>query len=525
MRPLSQKTSAAEHHEGVILFNPVGTVHVRNMKILQRALPQFHFRALLRPRMPWFSTESKRNTFDVDYYTIQDESAFDDRIFDGDVRAIILSIAMPDIWVLDLLERAHNRNIPVIAIEEVHQLALNCGSINNYILPLDRILAASPYEKENFIKRGHPENCVTDVGWPFYSGLARTGGFSESMTLRRRICSQDDKVATLVLACLNDIDSSSRETRAVRKALLTIAHQGLPDNYKLAIKGHPNEPVDSIRKFADKYAPDAYVFGQEQDIHPVLSMTDLLLTRGNTQVAIEAMVRSIPICVIPAGINTVFNKDYPQVLCETPASLTLRIKNHTGHNLREDNFLEKHLPDSPETALASCTKCIEQIARTPEENIRKQKPAELTIYRNFIGFPKERDLQNILADAGLDSREKDSLYRILRFEAKEDDMIRIKKRYKGQSPAPFIDAFWIRQVREDSELIHITIKKNLLSEFPPQENAFLFSNASATWFGALCSLKGHDTIDDYLMHQQGDRAISHLLYQNAAKAGITRGKL
>lgn len=518
---MTRLSSKKGDQKGVILFNPVGSVHIRNLKILQRALPDFHFRALLRPCMPWFATHSKRQSFGVDYHTVVEGGPFDDRVFAGNVRAVILSIAMPDIWVIDMAERAHNRSIPLIAIEEVHQLTFNYGAINNYILPVDNLLVASPYEKEQFIKRGQPQNRVDDVGWPFYSGLARTGGFSSAIALRRQVCKEDQKVATLVLACLDDFDPSSKETTSVRETLMSLAHKGLPENFQLVIKGHPNEPVESIKKFAGAFAPGSFVLGQDQEIHPVLSMTDVLLTRGNTQVAIEALVRSIPVCVIPVGMKTIFHQDYPEAICNTFESLLRRVLDHASHNLFRETFLKKHLPISPETALYACSKRISQIANSQKTDIRQQKLAELTLFRNFVGFQKERDQKNILSDESLDLSERTALFRLLRFEATIEDMERLNERFKGKSTAPFIGAFWIRQIQENSDLIRCTIEKNLLLDFPPRENAFLFKNAMATWLGALCSLKSEPLFREYFDKHRESWALFPSFHQEFTKVGMT----
>ena len=106
----------------IIVYYPVGTVHMRNLDLLAEALPDFEFRVFY-PRQTWFAPDEVRkypyeHAFDRD-------GKIPAELFDGDVRALILSIAAVEGTIAKLITAAFERGIPVIAIEEVIQLALN----------------------------------------------------------------------------------------------------------------------------------------------------------------------------------------------------------------------------------------------------------------------------------------------------------------------------------------------------------------------------------------------------------------
>lgn len=470
-----------QSNKPTILFYAVGTVHIRNMKILVQALPDFHFCALLREMMPWFSTKAKRDVFGVDHFCVK-EGRVDDRIFAGNISVIILSIAAVDVWVIDLMERAHNRGIPVIAIEEVHQLAVNDQTINNYVLPVDKLLVASLYERNEFIRRGHSGCCVKTTGWPFMSTPGKVQSPDSPRSIKSRLgISLDQKIAVLVLACINSIDDSSLENDDVRRFLMTLTHHGIPKNFQLVIKGHPNEPADSVKSFAHRFAPGALVLPQDFPIDEILTVANHVVTRGNTQVALECLFRKIPLCVVPFGIRTIFHDGFEAILCHDPKQIRQCIQTPV---FPDSAFIKRHIPVGPKSALRRCAKAVEGIAENGPRGIRHQKLAELTLYRVFAGFIKDRDEINIQTDKGLNFSEKRALISLVQGRANQDDLFVLKNKYGDKSAYPYILALYIRRSRDGSHL-RDAAGVGLFDGFPPKENARLFIKTAAILEGAL----------------------------------------
>lgn len=108
-----------------IAYYPISLVHMRNLELLAKALPDFEFRLLYRYDLPWFTPE-KVDSYGYEH-VFYEEDNWVEKFLDGDVGAIILSVAMGNRQVCALIEAAYDRNIPIIAIEEVLQIALNGG--------------------------------------------------------------------------------------------------------------------------------------------------------------------------------------------------------------------------------------------------------------------------------------------------------------------------------------------------------------------------------------------------------------
>ena len=118
-----------------IVYYPVGTVHMRNLDLLAGSLPGHDFRVLFRATLPWVD-EAGAAGYDYPYVLDSGEGLPSD-LLDGDVGALVLPMAAVDSTICDLIEAAYEHGVPVIAIEEVVQVALNQGAINHYLMPVD----------------------------------------------------------------------------------------------------------------------------------------------------------------------------------------------------------------------------------------------------------------------------------------------------------------------------------------------------------------------------------------------------
>ena len=147
-----------------IVYYPVGTMHMRNLELLVEALPDFQFRVFY-PRQTWFAPD-KVKKYHYEHIFDQDDK-IPEELFEGDVRALILTIAAVDRTIAKLIKAAFERDIPVIAIEEVNQLALNQGIINHYLMPVDHLLVASEYERNDLVRLGVSPEKVHVTGWAF----------------------------------------------------------------------------------------------------------------------------------------------------------------------------------------------------------------------------------------------------------------------------------------------------------------------------------------------------------------------
>jgi hypothetical protein len=264
---------------------------------------------------------------------------------DKHIDALFLSMAYPTPLRLHLVYEAAKRNIPVIAIEEVNQLALNDGIINHYFLPLDYLGVPSVIEKDRFIELGIPENTIIVTGWPFFDYKAILEDHRYFDMRKKYNIQPDKKCCLLVLGSLKERDMVSLESWKVRQELVDIVSWGLPsEGYQLLIKPHPIETEAGLQEI-QKQAPDAVLLNPKHHIEPLLAQTDLVVNRGNSQVTLLALLRNKPLIVVPAGLKTIFHGVLDSIIANSSSEFRRLLVDYSRKEKKDyEKILNIHFP-------------------------------------------------------------------------------------------------------------------------------------------------------------------------------------
>jgi hypothetical protein len=243
------------------------------------------------------------------------------------------------------VHEAAKRNIPVIAIEEVNQLALNDGIINHYFLPLDYLGVPSMIEKDRFVELGVPEDKIRVTGWPFFDYKAAMEAHRYFDIRKKYNLQPGKKCCLLVLGSLKERDKVSLESRDVRREILDIVSRGLPaEGYQLLIKPHPSETEKELQEIQTQ-APDAVLLNPKHPIEPLLAQTDLVVNRGNSQVTLLAMLKRKPLIVVPAGLKTIFHGLLDSIISNSSSEFRRLLVDHSrGEKKDYEKVLTIHLP-------------------------------------------------------------------------------------------------------------------------------------------------------------------------------------
>jgi len=328
--------------KSVILFYPTGIVHFRNLEILKKSLPGSMFRVILEPWVKEKAAEVLENMEPGDLALVENGQLSRDAWEHVDI--LFLSMAYPNRFRLELVYEAARRDIPVIAIEEVNQLALNDGVINHYFLPLDYIGVPSNEEREKFLQLGVPGDSVMVTGWPFfdYKTVLQNHRYF-NMRAKYNLPGQV-KCCLLVLGSLKERDMVSLETRKVRQEILRIVSAGLPDAYRLLIKPHPIETGAGLAEI-QKQAPAAIILDPKYPIEILLSQSDLVVNRGNSQVTLLAMILKKPVIAVPAGLKTIFHGTADFLVSNSPDEFRRILEEYSrGEEKDYSKILNTHFP-------------------------------------------------------------------------------------------------------------------------------------------------------------------------------------
>jgi tetratricopeptide (TPR) repeat protein len=294
-----------------LLFYPTSPVHVRDMQKVLDKLSGWRCTAIVYQPLarvaPGIAAEVSAQG--IDSIEIVQETEFEKHLSSHtDVLAIG---AVFEAFALDLLAWAKSRQIPVIGIEEVAQLALNQFDINNYDAPFDRLFVASLDEQRRFLELGYPHQMLS------VSGLLANERFdanqnisSNKLSLKIGTTFSQKAIVYTTSPLRGRLSLHNKDDLCFRESVLTqIAAASLRIGRKAVIKLHPNENIEACQERIRKIIPDAIVFGREITMDELFAVTGVLVNRGNSQTCLEAVLRGIPTVVSACGLKTVFHDD------------------------------------------------------------------------------------------------------------------------------------------------------------------------------------------------------------------------
>lgn len=455
-----------------ILINPVNVVHDRNVEIFRRALPEYGIKRIYNNRVSWFRDKRASAKYGVFVFSGRlfpkvPRGAFDD------VAAVLLFTAQPRVPVCNLVEEAAARRIPVIAVEEVYLMMLSQGLMNNYLLPVDHLFAASDHERSHFIDAGIRPNAVEATGGVFRSKVLPRLTASEKEDLKRELgVPAGMTVVTLSL----DVLASSGETREIRAKLLECLAGGLPRDCVLLVKPHPADRHEGFAGFVKEHAPGAIIVPGKLPIDRVLDITDVLFNRGTSQVVLDALDRDVPVACIPLGRKTSFHGVADEVIVSDADDVEKVLSNIKSRGMAIYGALtQKHLSISPAQAIANVSSRIRQIIDTKDLVDTDGRRIELALFWAWLGYStkavtsldRAKPLPAEVSDIA------DAARRLVCCKAGKEDMI-LLKRWGGKGYREWIlQSLWIKSLYNTRSRVD---DKDMewLSSFPPETNRHQF---------------------------------------------------
>jgi hypothetical protein len=461
----------------------VGPVHPKNMKLLADAMPERHFRMIYEPGMCWTPG------FAVDGLP-PDALSFDrdqvpQRLSPNDFSAVVFSTVQPRPAPLNLLHWALRNNLPTFAIEEGNQLALNSGRYCNYLAPLDYLLVASSSEQEHLVSIGTDPERIHVTGWPFCSSSGAVSVAIRRASKFRLGLNGDAPVAALTLTAYAD----SGEVEQVRVEQLRMAQEGLGPEYQLVIKPHPIESMDVLRGFVNQHARRATIIDGGIAIDELLDATDVLLNRGVSQVAFEALLKVIPVVILDVGDRTPFHDSAPDCVAAHSAEVSevvRRIEESEEAMSLYKGVFEQHIPYTPMQAKRETCAKISSAIKTHKVHLRGEQWLEFALV--YAWQVDRRAALSVLtgADCGALGR---SLSELIRRRASEQDLELLIEHWQGRYEEQILLCLLCEQLRKkkrDIQTFHLGMMRRLFSSVNPH----LFCRHYELW-GRVLLDRGH----------------------------------
>lgn len=455
-------------YRAVILFYPTGIVHMRNLELLKKHFRDFRFKVVVEPWMEENAPEVLE-TVKPKNRVLVTGNRLPAELWEEPVDALFLSMAYPTPFRLHMVHQAASRDIPIVAIEEVNQLALNDGIINHYFLPVDFLGVPSEIERERFMELGVPGSAVETTGWPFFDPAEIVLKHHHNVFWKEKYnISAHHDICLLVLGSLKEHDIVSLETRRVRQEILQIVSSGLPDQFQLVIKPHPIETPEGIEDIK-KMAPNAIVIDSKHPIEPLLLQSQVIVNRGNSQVTLLAMLQDKPVIAVPVGLNTIFHGVLDQAIAYTIDQFQLIMEKYmAGAKPNYKEILQLHFPYSHEKAFQKVGELLETaLQKGAAENGRKK--AVIAIIYAFLG-----ELQEARTVVGqlTDTDTAQLLIKLFKKQITTGEFGQLLESVPGKIPRWHLQALYIRQLIENRRGLHEAIR--MLDDFDGDVNPHYF---------------------------------------------------
>ncbi|NQZ57775.1 MAG: hypothetical protein HRT88_09980 [Lentisphaeraceae bacterium] len=208
-----------------------------------------------------------------------------------------------------------SQQLPVIAIEEGNQLSLNDKKLNFYGLPHTLLLTVSERERELFIECGHAPERVTTVGLAKYTSPP---SITAVIALREKLhIDSNKKIVLYASSPLQRFIAHSYETWENRKCVFRYLQSVGKNDVQIVVKLHPREDIEAETKRVKELLPAAIVLGGDFSVHELISIAGVVINRGNSQIALEAIWLKTPLIIIPQKLRTIFDAQQKISVCHS----------------------------------------------------------------------------------------------------------------------------------------------------------------------------------------------------------------
>jgi tetratricopeptide (TPR) repeat protein len=255
---------------------------------------------------------------------------------------MVWSVGDADETKVRLLSALHTVGGRAIAIEEGNQLTLNAGELSYYALPFDVVCAASEPERTALVRSGYAEDQVVTTGAPAMEMTADRVRTVDPAAIRSRLgIPGDRRIGIYTASPLRRHQPSSFDTGADREAIVNMLRSVSRDDVHWIIKLHPAETAhDPTPTFEG-----VHLVGDEAEWPELLAIADVVVNRGNSQTALEALHIGVPAIITPLGRSTIFDTGYDtRLIARDPASFDSAVRTALDTPPDATVFLDVHRP-------------------------------------------------------------------------------------------------------------------------------------------------------------------------------------
>ena len=280
-------------NKNIIIFYAVSEKHIKKFLYLKRNFHNFEFILVCDKCI------DKRSVYKYNekFYELNNKFFYKIRKILKQVAYVFASTLQARYDPIILSYFFTKYKIPVIAFQETHQFFLHNQDMNNYIIPADKYLICSQFEKQMFLKNGYKSENLEVVGWD-----------SSNYDTKKNECNYNDYIL-IILNASQQINPISIESLSKQIKLINKIFHSLGDKHKYIVKIHPAESKDVIFKIKNKINKKIHIIFNEFDSLTLIRKANVIFSTGYTESILEAIFLNKKIIIVPLENNLNLLKD------------------------------------------------------------------------------------------------------------------------------------------------------------------------------------------------------------------------
>ncbi len=289
-----------------IIYHAISNVHLRNFNIFSSKYDQYNYILLIEHTNIKLNNSllNKKNVKKI--YFSNSENNYNKILNENNKNLVLfLSTSQPRKNIIDLLFWSRINKIPTITYIETFQNFLHVGKLNNYLVPLDKLMVPNNIEYELFKSNNYNLDNINIVNYPFHQ-------ISEKKLNKNYNNKKQKKLLILFDASFKHNKLNKFTYKDFDNCFKKI-YSKFNKKFKISIKFHPLDEVNFINN--SKYIFNKNVsLVRNKDFIDIIENYDFFVFTGHSNAIIESLLRNKKFIIFSINNKNLINNSFKDII-------------------------------------------------------------------------------------------------------------------------------------------------------------------------------------------------------------------
>ena len=290
-----------------IIYHAISNVHLRNFNIFSSKYDQYKY-ILLIEKTNIKLDNSLLNKKNVKKFFLSNYENNYNKILNENNNNLILflSTSQPRKNIIDLLFWSRINKIPTITYIETFQNFLHVGKLNNYLVPLDKIMVPNNIEYELFKSNNYSLDNINIVKYPFHQ-------INEKKNINEKFNSKKQKKLLILFDASFKHNKLNKFSYKDFEKCFKKIYSKFNKNFKISIKFHPLDEGNFINNL--KYIFNKKVsLVRKKDFIDIIENYDFFIFTGHSNAIIESLIRNKKFIIFSINDKKLINNSFKDII-------------------------------------------------------------------------------------------------------------------------------------------------------------------------------------------------------------------